>query len=49
MEGILTMSQKEVYRLSILKQVDDKKLTVEEASEIIGLSERLTYRMLKRI
>jgi transposase len=49
MEGILTMSQKEIDRLSILKQVDDKKLTVEEASEIIGLSERQTYRVLKRI
>lgn len=49
MEGILTMSQKEVDRLSILKQVDDKKLTVEEASGIIGLSERQTYRVLKRI
>jgi transposase len=49
MEGILTMSQKEVDRLLILKQVDDNKLTVEEASGIIGLSERQTYRVLKRI
>lgn len=49
MEGILRMSQKEVDRISILKQVDDKKLTVEEASGIIGLSERQTYRVLKRI
>lgn len=49
MEGILTMSQKEVDRLTILKQVEDKKLTVAEASEIMGITERQTYRMLKRI
>ncbi|MBA4250965.1 MAG: hypothetical protein C0425_05350 [Chlorobiaceae bacterium] len=49
MKGILTMSQKEVNRLLILKQVDDKKLKVEEASGKIGLSERQTYRVLNRI
>ena len=34
MKGIMTLSQKEG---------DDKKLTVEEASEIIGLSDYRTY------
>lgn len=49
MEGVLTMSKKEVERLTILKQVDAKNLSVAEASEIMGISERQTYRILKRI
>ncbi len=49
MEGILTMSQKEADRISVIEQVGKKKLTVEEASELIGLSQRHTYRVLKRI
>jgi len=49
MEGVLTMSKKEVDRLTILKQVDAKNLSVAEASEIMGISERQTYRILKRI
>lgn len=43
------MSKKEIDRLTILKQVDAKKLSVAEASEIMGISERQTYRILKRI
>lgn len=49
MEGVLTMSKKEVERLTILKQVDAKNLSVAEASELMGISERQTYRILKRI
>ena len=49
MVGVLTMSKKEVERLTILKQVDAKNLSVAEASEIMGISERQTYRILKRI
>lgn len=49
MEGILIMSKKEVDRLTILKQVEDKKLNVAEASEIMWISERQTFRVLKRI
>jgi len=48
MEGILTMSSKEVDRLKIINQVETKVLTVEEASELIGISARQTYRILKR-
>ena len=35
MEGILRMNQKEKSRLTILKQVEDNKLIVEETSGII--------------
>lgn len=48
MEGILIKSQKEVDSLTILKQVEDKKLTVAEASKIIGITELQAYRMLKK-
>ncbi len=49
MQGILTMSQKEADRLSLIKQVDNKNLSIEEAAEIMGISERQTYRILNRV
>lgn len=49
MEGILTMSRKEVDRLKILVQIESKLLTVEEGSELIGISPRQTYRVLRKI
>jgi transposase InsO family protein len=49
MKGILTMSQKEIDKLKILSQVETKKMTVYEGSEILGISERQIYRLLKRI
>ena len=42
------MSQKERKRLKILEQKIGGKLTVKEASEIICVSERQTYRLLNR-
>jgi transposase len=49
MEGILAMSQKEADRLKIISQIETKALTVLEGSELMGLSARQTYRVLKRI
>ena len=49
MEGLLTMSKKEVDRLKILSQIETKQLTLKEGSEILGVSERQVYRILKRI
>ena len=49
MEGILTMSQKEVDRLKIISQIETKVLKVSEAAELLGISQRQTYRVLKRI
>ncbi len=48
MEGILTMSHKEADRLKVIVQIETKAITVEEGAEIIGISPRQTYRILKR-
>jgi hypothetical protein len=49
MEGILTMSQKEIDRIRIVSQIEANKLTVEEGSELLGISQRQAYRVMKRI
>jgi len=49
MEGILTMSQKEAERLKIISQLESKAMSVEQAAEIMRISPRQTYRVLKRI
>jgi transposase len=49
MEGILTMSQKEIDRLQVIKKIEGKEIKVEEGAEIIGISSRQTYRVLKRV
>jgi hypothetical protein len=49
MEVILTMSQKEVDRLKIISQIETKELTVEQGADLMGLSTRQTYRVLKKI
>ncbi len=49
MEGILTMSRKEVERLKIINQIETKVLTVEEEADLMGISSRQTYRVLKKI
>jgi transposase len=49
MEGILTMSQKELDRLQIIKQIEKKELRVEEGAELMGISQRQTYRVLKKV
>jgi len=49
MEGILAMSQKEVDRLTIVSQIEGNKLTVEEGSDLLCISQRQTYRIMKRI
>lgn len=42
------MSKKELQRLKVLEQVENKVLTIKGASEALNLSERQTYRILKR-
>ena len=49
MEGILTMSQRELDRLQIVKKIESKELTVEQGAGLIGISPRQTYRVLKKI
>jgi transposase len=49
MEGILTMSQNEVDRLHLVKKIESKELRIEQGAELIGLSIRQTYRLLKKL
>ena len=49
MEGILTMSQRELDRLQIIKKIESKELTVEQGGSLMGISSRQTYRILKKI
>jgi transposase len=49
MNGVLTMSKKEVDRIMIIKQTEENKLTVTEASVMLGISERQIYRILNRV
>lgn len=48
MQELLTMSQKERKRIKVLDQKAEGKITVKEASGIIRISERQTYRLLSR-
>ena len=49
MNGILTMSKKEIDRLMIVTQIEGNKITVIEAAELLLVSQRQVYRILKRI
>ena len=49
MEGILTMSQKEVDRIGVISSIEQNDLTAEEAAGLLKLSSRQVYRILKRI
>ena len=49
MKEILTMSQKEVYRLQIISEIERQRLTNLEASEILGISERQLYRIRAKV
>ena len=46
MQELPTMSQKEIKRIKVLEQKVAGKLIVKEASEILCMSERQTYRLL---
>jgi len=49
MNGVLTLSKKEIDRLMIINQIEDNQITVQEAAGVLLISERQTYRILKRI
>lgn len=48
MDQILTMNNKERERIKVLSQITERKITVSDASEILRISERQGYRILKR-
>jgi transposase len=49
MEGMLRMSQKELDRLQIIEQIEKKELRVDEGADLMGISQRQTYRVLKKV
>ena len=49
MEDILTMSQKELKRLHIIRKAIDKRIKQREAAEILELSQRQIRRLVKRV
>ena len=49
MNGVLTLSKKEIDRLMIITQTEENKITVLEAAELLALTQRQIYRILKRI
>ena len=48
MKEMIKMTLKEAERLSVMRQVDKKNLTLRKASEELGLSLRQTKRIRKR-
>jgi len=48
MEGILTMSLKEIDRIKVIQQYENKAINTEEAIDLLEISERQFYRLLKR-
>lgn len=49
MEGILTMSQKELKRLHVIRKAIDKHIKQREAASLLELSERQIRRLVKRV
>ena len=45
MDKLLTMSEKEISRLEVMKLLQEKLKTQKEAGEILGLSERQIKRL----
>jgi len=48
-EDILTMSQRELKRLHIIRKAIDKRLKQREAAEVLELSQRQIRRLVKRV
>ena len=48
-EEIFNMTQKEITRLRVINQTIDKVITIREAAELLGLSERQVIRLKKGV
>lgn len=46
--GRVMMSERELNRIEVLAQVDDGRLTVENAANLLDLTRRQVFRLLKR-
>jgi hypothetical protein len=49
MEGRISMNNKELSRLEVITKVHEKRLTISQASEYLGLSERQVKRLSKGV
>jgi len=47
MDGLLTMSKKEMTRLEVMKRLEDRRMRQREAAEILGVSPRQIRRLLR--
>ena len=47
--GVVLMSERELRRVEVLAQVDEGQISVSNASNLLDLTERQIYRLLKRI
>ena len=48
MERRISMSSKELSRLEVMTKVHEKRLTISQASQYLGLSQRQVKRLSKR-
>src|SRR5258707_1744070 len=46
--GMVVMSKRELNRLEVLAQVDSDRLTAQAAAELMKMTPRQTYRLLRR-
>lgn len=46
--GWVMMSERELNRVEVLSQIDDGRLTVENGANMLGLTRRQVFRLLKR-
>jgi DNA-binding IclR family transcriptional regulator len=47
MSCLITMSQKELHRLEVIQKIRDRRLSVVQAAELLGLSRSQVHRLLQ--
>jgi transposase-like protein len=47
MEGRISMSEKELYELQVIKEVEEKKISVAKAAKLLKISLRQLYKIRK--
>ena len=47
MDKLLTMSEKEIQRLEVIKVIEEKRMTQEQASQRLGISTRQVKRLCR--
>jgi hypothetical protein len=46
--GLIIMSARELNRIEVPAQIDDSRLTVDNGANMLGLTRRQVFRLLKR-